>query len=476
MEQPLKKHGSCTLGSLDLSMFVKNEYQDGAHFNYGDFKTAIRHSIRGLDNVLDENLPNHPLKKQRKSAKNFRNIGLGVFGLATMFFKMKITYGSKESLELADSIFNFMFRVAVFESNDLAQKKGSFPKYNDSVFESRIIKRHFSEEEIEQLKEYGLRNCSLLSIAPAGSIGTMMNSSTSAEPEFAIKYNRKTHNLDDSYDIYCDEAQYYLDLTGESKLPDYFVCSKDIHWKDRVDVQAVIQRHIDTGISSTVNLPNDTSIEEVEQLYLYAWKQKIKGITIFRDGCKREGILTTGDSTQIISQNQFDYIIPPTKEDIGETIGFNDKKKVACGSLYLTVCKDPESQDIVEMYIDKSKSGVCAAMSQGMSRLVSTCLRSGVSVEYLCDQLIGIKCPACTSARKDGRKVGKSCPDSIGQYILEKYKQGVKVVDFKTKQEPIALINAIPQTESGINCPECGEKLAFVGGCQTCVCGYSKCG
>ena len=93
-----------------------------------------------------------------------------------------------------------------------------------------------------------------------------MMRSTGSEPEYAIKYNRKTHNLDDSYDIYCDEAQYYLDLTGESKLPDYFVCSKDVHWKDRVDMQAVIQRHIDTGISSTVNLPNDTTVEEVKSL------------------------------------------------------------------------------------------------------------------------------------------------------------------------------------------------------------------
>jgi len=468
----LKKNGSCTLGSLDLSRFIQNEYTSNAFFDYKEFKSAIHTSIRALDIILDENLPNHPLKKQREASKNFRNIGLGIFGLATALFKMKIPYGSQESKQLVDYIFDFMFREAVFASNNLAKENGTFPKYNDSIFDSRIIQSHFEKEEIEELKKHGLRNCSLLSIAPAGSIGTMMMRSTSAEPEFAIKYNRKTHNLDDSYDIYCDEAQYYLSLTGKTELPDYFVCSKDIPWKDRVDMQAIIQRHIDTGISSTVNLPNETTVEEIEQLYLYAWKNKIKGITIFRDGCKREGILTTGSSISDCKQDiVFNHIEPPTKEEIGETIGFNDKKKVACGSLYLTVGKDPKTQNIVEMYINKSKSGVCEAMSQGMSRLVSTCLRSGVTVEYLCDQLIGINCPACTSARKDGKKVEKSCPHAIGSYILEKYKQGIVIEDLKQVDSPPAQF-----LELVSSCPECGEKLAFIGGCVSCTCGYSKCG
>ena len=469
-EQPLMPNSNCTLGSLDLSRFIVNEYTSNSFFDFNSFKSAIHTSIRALDDVLDENLPNHPLKKQRKASKNYRNIGLGVFGLATALFKMQIAYGSEESKELVDQIFYEMFREAVFASNKLAEEKGVFPKYNDSVFKSRIIKNHFTDDEIDELKIDGLRNCSLLSIAPAGSIGTMMMRSTGSEPEYAIKYNRKTHNLDDSYDIYCDEAQYYLELTGEKELPDYFVCSKDVHWKDRVDMQAVIQRHIDTGISSTVNLPNDTTVEEVEQLYLYAWKKKIKGITIFRDGCKREGILTTENPNETSYECKFNHINPPTKEDIGETIGFNDKKKVACGSLYLTVGKDPKTQNIVEMYINKSKSGVCEAMSQGMSRLVSTCLRSGVSVEYLCDQLMGIKCPACTSARKDGKNVELSCPHAIGSYILDKYKQGIIVEDLKQLDDP-----PVEVFESDSICPECGEKLAFSGGCVSCSCGYSKC-
>ena len=167
-EQPLMPNSNCTLGSLDLSRFIVNEYTSNSFFDFDSFKSAIHTSIRALDDVLDENLPNHPLKKQRKASKNYRNIGLGVFGLATALFKMQIAYGSEESKELVDRIFYEMFREAVFASNKLAEEKGTFPKYNDSVFKSRIIKNHFTEDEIDELKIHGLRNCSLLSIAPAG--------------------------------------------------------------------------------------------------------------------------------------------------------------------------------------------------------------------------------------------------------------------------------------------------------------------
>lgn len=481
-EQPLKPYSSCTLGSLDLSRFVKEEYSIDAYFHYGEFLDAIFTGIEALDDIVSENMMNHPLKKQREASKDFRNIGLGVFGLATALFKMGLTYGSDESKDFVDELFNFMFVNAVYASNKLAKERGKFPQYDDCIFESRIIKNHFDSDQIEKLKVDGLRNCSLLSIAPAGTIATMLGSSTSAEPEYAIVYNRKTHNLNESYDIYCNEAQYYLDKFNTTVLPDYFVCSKDINWKDRIDMQAVIQKHIDTGISSTVNLPKETTVEEVEQLYLYAWKNNIKGITIFRDGGKREGILTTDSTSKQDENYRFNHITPPSKEDLGETIGYNDKKNVACGSLYLTVAKDPATQEIVEVYINKSKSGVCEAMSQGVSRLVSTCLRSGVSVEYLCDQLIGIKCQACTSARKDGKNVELSCPHAIGSYILEKYKQGIHHI----QGVQITQIEQTTQSDQNIQqkqyiqveqhiCPECGNDLAFVGGCVSCQCGYSKC-
>ena len=461
------------MGSLDLSRFIINEYTSNSYFDYPSFKSAIHTSIRALDIVLDENLPNHPLKKQRKASRDFRNIGLGVFGLATALFKMRIPYGSERSKDLIDSIFEFMFIESVFASNNLAREKGTFPKYNDSVFESRIIKNHFTENQIEELKIHGLRNCSLLSIAPAGSIGTMMMRSTSAEPEYAIKYNRKTHNLDDSYDIYCDEAQYYLDLTGESKLPDYFVCSKDVHWKDRVDMQAVIQRHIDTGISSTVNLPNDTTVEEVEQLYLYAWKKKIKGITIFRDGCKREGILTTGSISEDEVKEQLKHV--PTN-----AIGKKRKLVTGCGSLHTLAFFDPSTGDLLETYLNKGSTGGCNNFMIGLSRMLSLAARAGASIDDIVDQLKSTGTCSSYAVRRATKKdtsLGSCCPMAIANALLDMH--GEMQSEIKSgivpESKPQEIIPDII-FESNAVCPECGSALAFEGGCSTCKnCGYSKC-
>jgi ribonucleoside-diphosphate reductase alpha chain len=227
----------------------------------------------------------------------YRNCGLGVIGYGTMLFKLGIKYGSEEAKELTDHIFTCMFRVAVFASNKLAKEKVCFPKYKKLIWDSKIIQDHFTPDEIEQLKIDGLRNCSLLSIAPGGSIGTMLLVTTGIEPEFAITYKRKTESLDNGkekyYEIKCNALNGYQKINNTNDIPDYFKSSADIYWKNRVDIQAIIQNHIDTAISSTVNLPNSITIDDVEQLYLYAWEQGCKGITIYRSGCKKEGVLTT---------------------------------------------------------------------------------------------------------------------------------------------------------------------------------------
>lgn len=171
-EQPLAKNSACNLGSINLSEFVINPFTSNAYFDTDSFVKAVKISIRALDAVLDENMKNHPLKEQQEMAKNFRNVGLGIMGLHDMFIKLGYTYGSKQSIEFVDSLFDLMFRTSVIASSELAMEKGAFPKYSLGVLNSEIIKKHFSIEEIEELgfTKYGLRNCSLLSIAPAGLI------------------------------------------------------------------------------------------------------------------------------------------------------------------------------------------------------------------------------------------------------------------------------------------------------------------
>lgn len=474
-EQPLPKHFACNLGSINLAEFVINEYTDNAKFDYDEFHHAIKIAIRTLDTLIDENKDRHAIPEQKENSLNYRNIGLGVFGMAHMLFKMKIKYGSKESKEFLDDLFNFMFRTAVIEDSILAVHKGVFPKYSEKVWESTIIKNHFTEREIETLKTRGLRNCSLLSIAPTGSLATMLGRSGGAEPEFAITYTRKTDNLKDEYKIYCSEAQYYMEKFKTNELPDYFVGSADISWKDRVDVQSVIQKHIDTAISSTVNLPYETTLEEVEQLYLYAWQKKLKGITIFRDGCKRAGILTVHTSDKPNDKTDLNKINESNETENNETtemvtdkaenivdrfldavgcdyssnaimaynntqqLGRGDVIKVdsnvigkkrdlvtGCGTLHCTAFFDPMNGDLLETYLSKGSTGGCQNFMIGLSRLISLSARGGISIYDIADQLDS--CGICgsyavRSATKHDTSKGSCCPMAVGKALISMYEE-----------------------------------------------------
>ena len=235
---------------------MRNPYTLEAYFDFEDFEKHIKIGIRALDGIIDENLNRHALKEQAKNSKNYRNIGLGVFGYANMLFMLRIKYGSEEAKIFTDALFNFMFRTAVIEDSILAEELGAFPKFNKKVWDSTIIKNHFSPKELEDLRNCKLRNCSLLSIAPTGSIATMFGLSGGCEPEFALAYTRNTDNLKESYEIECKSVQDYrekLRIVKGSKLPDYFVCAADINWRDRIDIQSIMQKHVDTAISSTIN-------------------------------------------------------------------------------------------------------------------------------------------------------------------------------------------------------------------------------
>lgn len=368
-EQPLPKHGACNLASLNLSEFVNKPFTDRSYFDYESFSEAVKVAIRGLDDVLDENMNNHPLKEQREMAYNYRNVGLGIMGLADCLIKLGITYGSNESITLMDTIMHVMFTSSVISSVNLAKSKGAFPKYNSKLLDSTIIKNHFTNEELYEIgaTTYGLRNCSLLSIAPTGSLGTMLNISTGCEPIFAMSYTRKTESLNNNqdkyYKVYTGIAKEYIDKFG-GELPEYFVESKDIKWKDRVDVQSVLQKHVDTAISSTINLPNEITVDEIETLYLYAWEKKLKGITIFRDGCKRTGILSTSShddngnkDSDITSMNDLPrgFIVKADDNCIG-------KKRTlitGCGTLHCEAFFDPTAGDLLETYFSKGSSGGC---------------------------------------------------------------------------------------------------------------------
>lgn len=475
-EQPLPKHGACCLSSLNLSEFIVNPYTPQAHLNTADLLSAIDVGIRTLDKLIDENYNRHPLQQQRDMSYNYRNIGLGIFGYATALMKLGLRYGSPEAIEFTDDVFSLIFRRAVLASNELAKEFGPYPKYKEEIFDSDIIKFHFSPDEITKLKEYGLRNCSLVSIAPTGSLATLLGESGGCEPEFALKYTRRTVGMTDGedtyYDVYCKAAREYMEINNTKELPDYFVGSADISWQSRVLTQAVMQKHVDTAISSTVNMPNSATKDDIAHMYLLAWSSGCKGITMFRDGCKRLGILTTGNKKEEeISHKELKRgeIMKCADDLIGK------KRKIinGCGSTHVLGFFEPVYGDLVEVFFTKGSLGGCSNYMVGLSRMVSLACRAGVSINDIQDQLNSTgACPsyAIRTATKHDTSKGACCPMAIGNALMDMWKEVQEELGYLEKPEKKK------SQKFGERCPECGAVLEHSGGCDICKeCGYSHC-
>lgn len=480
-EEPLPAGGSCLLGSLNLAEFVK----DGA-FDYADFGKAVRIAVDGLNDVLDEGLPLHPLKEQRDSVTDWRQIGLGIMGLADMLIKLGIEYGSKESIDICDSIGYVLATTAIKESAILAYKYGSFPKFTDDVYKSKFYDIH-----TPSVSSRPLRNSQLLTIAPTGTLSTMLGISGGIEPIFANSYTRKTESLhgeDVEYKVYTPIVEKYMkehNITNEENLPPFFVTSANIPHRNRIDMQAIWQRHIDASISSTVNLPNSATVEDIKDLYIYAWKKGLKGITVFRDGCKRAGILTTNNNTNETTPNNLKpndlprgYVLDAADEGIGLSTVIH----TGCGKVYLYVKFDPDNGQPYEIFVNKGSNGTCRCNIEGIARMTSYALRSGVCIEGVVDQLQSVDaCAAYAAKRAKGGIVSKGtcCPSAIG-YALERLNKQYKEM-FVDYEEDVSEVDvaSLPTIiiDDDMICPECGEPLYHEGGCDVCrSCGYSHCG
>lgn len=465
-EIPMTKHGACILGSINLSEYVSNPYLPIASIDLESLIKDISIIVRAMDDIVTENQNLHVLSGQAKIAETYRNVGIGIMGLNDLFVKLSIKYGSPESIRLANATMNTIFRHCIYSSIDLAKIRGNFPGYESNIWDSDIIKENFIEEEIGELKKTDkLRNLSLVSIAPTGSIGTMLGVSTGAESYFALSYNRKTVSLngdkDQYYKVDIDAIREYKQITGNNTVPDFFVGANDIPWKERIDMQAALQLAVDQAISSTCNLPKTTTSQDIEQLYLYAWKRGLKGVTIFVDGC-REPILSTDSPKETKKVSKLNIISPIHRDDIGQVLTGNTYKyHTACGTLYITINKDKEG-NIVEIFTNSSKNGTCKANLNGETRLASLALRAGVKVSEVADTLKSIQCQSCAYARAKGNKIdGTSCPDIIAKCIIK---------DIKLEKSTTKIV------DSKDLCPECKSPLEHVGGCIVCPnCSWSKC-
>lgn len=314
-EEPLPPGGSCLLGSINLSEFVVAPFTEQAGFDFPEFERAVHDATIALNEVLDEGLPLHPIKEQRDTVEKLRQIGLGVFGIYQMFIKMGITYGSTKSLYISEIIAHILLNATAQRSALIAKDLGSFDDYNyDHVSDSAFFQQNFTPETKALIKANGLRNSQLLCIAPTGSLSSMLGVSGGIEPEFSLSFNRTTkslHGQDVTYKVNAEIVQEYLNannLDANAELPEMFVTAMNLDWRNRIEMQAVWQKYIDASISSTVNLPKETTVEETQDLYMYAWEMGLKGCTIFRDGCKRLGILTLDEPAEEVEEPQVEVV------------------------------------------------------------------------------------------------------------------------------------------------------------------------
>ena len=490
-EQPLGRYMSCLLGSLNLAEFVK----DG-DFDFADFGAAIKIAVEGLNEVLDEGISFLPLEKQKEAARDWRNIGLGIMGLADALIKMKIRYGSKEAIEVSEMIANYMAKSAIATSLELAMRVGAYPKCQpEKIVETPFFKNLYDEESdfefINLVKKYGLRNCALLTIAPTGTLSTMLQISGGIEPIFSYSYTRKTESLNDGeepvyYKVYAPIVQKYMethDISDEKDLPEYFVCAHDITPLERISMQAAWQKYIDASISSTVNLPNEASIDEIYDIYMEAWKAGLKGITVYRDGCARTGILTT-EKTET-PKEEITTDIPPVIEtpplDTTNTIGLQRHITTGCGTLHMCAYFDRDTGKFVNTYFPKGSTGGCMSNITAVSRLVTTASRYGASLEQIIDDLNS--CPTCSSytSRRILKKdvsPGSCCPVAMGKALLDMQKEINELLKDKIVK-PVIVKKESPQLQPSSDtpkCPECGEPIVFEGGCNVCKnCGWSAC-
>ena len=479
-EEPLPAGGSCLLGAINLSEFVLDPFTEDPVFDIYAFREAVRIAVKALNDVLDEGLELHPLEIQRKTVREFRQIGLGIMGFADMLIKMGIAYGSEESLRMIDIVGKHMNEAGLLASSKLAKEKGSFDKFDPEwILDSEFMK-HINENVAYTVSEKGLRNSQLFTIAPTGTISTMLGVSGGVEPIFDVEYTRTTkslHGEDVTYKVVTPIVEQCIKAKGVTEYPKEVQWSKTINLFNRVDVQAQWQIYIDASISSTVNLPQDTTVEQVEELYRYAYDVGCKGLTIFRDGCARTAILNSGSAKEepkeevVVEDKRLDTIMPITRADMGDRLeGATYVRTTACGKLYITINTNNKGE-LVEVFIDPSKSGGCLANVEVIGRLCSSMLRAGVAVEAVIDSAKGVKCSSCARSKK--KVDGLSCGDIVAKAIETEYNYRKGKKNTK-KVEKIA--EKVEKNGEKAKCLECGAELSFTGGCNVCPsCGWSRC-
>jgi ribonucleoside-diphosphate reductase alpha chain len=461
-EIPLEPYGCCCLGNVNLANFINDAFGDNPEVDWENLETALQYAVRFLDNVLDYNAEKHAVEEQKTASLYSRRIGVGFTGLGDMLVKLKIRYDTSEALEFVDSLFERIKNTIYTYSIELGQEKGVFPGFEAKEHLSQGFIQKLKPEIRAEIEKKGIRNGGIITVPPVGSGGILAGTTSGVEPIFAFSYKRFSESLTQKdFRVYHPLVARYMQENGiesEADLPDYFVSAHEISPKFRVDMQATLQKHIDHSISSTVNLPTDTTVETVKEIYMRAWKSGCKGITVYREG-SREGILSTAKDKEEVAtdtdakQDLVNKKLGRERILIGKTI----KMKLLHETMYLTVNTNGGGR-IREVFVNIGKSGGDEkADSEAVGRLISLYLQHGGDLNDVIKSLKGIK---GRNISFDGDKKLFSVPDAIAKGLE-------------------ALSGEKIQVERRLSvCPDCDEEaLIFENGCYLCTaCAYTKCG
>lgn len=480
-EQPLLPYESCNLGSINLNEMLAKK-KDKYALDYDELKRVVKYAVHFLDNVITVN--NYPIDEIRDMTLKTRKIGLGVMGFADILYKLKIPYNSAKAVALAEKVMQFIRDTAREESAELARQRGAFPAWEESTF------------GIEGLQQ---RNATVTTIAPTGTISIISGTSSGIEPVFGLCYIRNVMDNDELVEVHPyfeevlkEQGLYSRELMSKiakegtiahiEELPkeirDVFVTAHDITPDYHIKMQAAFQKYTDNAVSKTVNFPREATMEDVRRVYDMAYDAGLKGVTIYRDGSREAQVLNIGkvnkadQPAEAAAEQEPKKVEPRARPEV--TQGITQKVKIGCGNLYITVNYDENG--ICEVFTNLGRAGGCPSQSEATSRLVSTALRAGMSVDSVVEQLRGIRCHSTLRKRNGDAGDVKvlSCPDAIGR-VLEKVAkmQGKDVISPRIVTD----VSSPKGDADDTICPECGDRLEHEGGCNICrACGYSKCG
>ena len=490
-EQPLPPYGACLLGSINLARLVAQPFDEAAHLDQDAMSELVATAVRMMDNVVD--VSNFPLPEQANEAQNKRRIGLGVTGLADALLMVGLRYGSDEAAAQTESWLKAIARAAYLASVDLAKEKGAFPLFDAEKFLASGTMQQMDDDVRDAIREHGIRNALLTSIAPTGTISLYAgNVSSGIEPVFAYAYTRKVLQKDGSRteeEVVDYAVQMWRELKGDTPLPDYFVNAQTLPPADHVKMQAAAQKWIDSSISKTINCPEDISFDDFKDVYMQAWDMGCKGCTTYRPNDVTGSVLSVSsektdkapaDSPDQVSEGgEIVYMSDPLDRP-AELEGNTYKVKWPDSehALYITI------NDIVlnghrrpfEVFIN-SKNMEHFAWTVALTRMVSAVFRRGGDVSFVVEELKAVFDP-----RGGAWMQGKYIPSILAAIggVIEQHMIATGFIageGMGLKTDPQAKVVGL-DAPRGKSCPSCGQfDLRMVEGCMTCgSCGHSKCG